>query len=169
MFIVHFSTLLYEVTVQVFVLFSLNGLFLFFYYFVARSTHREFVLSSVDYILFPSFWLYPLFASPLPFFLPPSLYFSLFLFLCFFLCFSVCLAATPFLLILIQLAQLCPLSGPYIVLYMNSPKLSIYLRPICLSDLQSENWILFSMYSCYFDITRTCEVGGVSTEKKCTT
>ena len=50
----------------------------------------------------------------------------------YFLCFSICLTAIPFLLILIQLAQLCPLSRQYNVLYMNSPKIS-YLSKTDLS------------------------------------
>lgn len=138
---------------------------LFLNSFVARSTHREFVLSFLDYIFFSFFLIIPFICPSSPF-LTSS--FALSLSLSFYFRFSICLTAITFLLILIQLAQLCPLSRQYNVLYMNSPQISSLSKTICLSDLQSEDWILFSMYSCYWcnqDMKlKACQLG-----KKCTT
>lgn len=137
---------------------------LFLNSFVARSTHREFVLSFLDYIFFSFFfWLYPLSASLLPFLLPPLLCPSLFLFISYVSVFAW--LPYHFFWSWSSLHNSAHFLDNIMYYTWILPKFLLYLRPICLSDLQSEDWILFSTYSCYFDITRTWSWRCVNWEK----
>lgn len=129
--------------------------------FFCSKKHAQGDLSCafLDYIFFP-FFDYTLYLSLFSF-LTSS--FALSLSLSFYFCFSICLATITFLLILIQLAQLCPLSRQYNVLYMNSPQISSLSKTICLSDLQKTE----CCFPCTLvtDVTRTWSWRRVNWEK----
>ena len=109
------------------------------------------------------FWLYPLSASLLPLLLPPLFCPSLFLFISYVSVFAW--LPYHFFWSWSSLHNSAHFLDNIMYYTWILPKFLIYLRLICLSDLQSEDWILFSMYSCYFDVLGH-EVEGVSTGKK---
>ena len=120
-----------------------------------------FLFSRIFFYFF--FWLYPLSASLLPLLLPPLFCPSLFLFISYVSVFAW--LPYHFFWSWSSLHNSAHFLDNIMYYTWILPKFLIYLRLICLSDLQSEDWILFSMYSCYFDVLGH-EVEGVSTGKK---